>query len=103
MGDGEGLPRPLSPIPYHPAPITQEGSVLALKVYYDSDADLGVLEGKKIAVIGYGSQGHAHALNLHESGLDVVVGLYEGSSSKAKAEAEGLTVMNTPEAARAAD
>jgi ketol-acid reductoisomerase len=76
---------------------------LALKVYYESDADLDVLKGKKIAVIGYGSQGHAHALNLHESGLDVIVGLYEGSSSKAKAEAEGLTVMNTADAARAAD
>jgi ketol-acid reductoisomerase len=76
---------------------------LALKVYYESDADLDALKGKKIAVIGYGSQGHAHALNLHESGLDVIVGLYEGSSSKSKAEAEGLTVMNTADAARAAD
>ena len=58
-------------------------------IYYDEDADLGLLEGKKIAVIGYGSQGHAHALNLRDSGLDVVVGLYEGSKSKEKAEAEG--------------
>jgi ketol-acid reductoisomerase len=80
-----------------------EGIALALKVFYESDADLDVLKGKKIAVIGYGSQGHAHALNLHESGLDVIVGLYEGSSSKAKAEAEGLTVMNTADAAKAAD
>ena len=76
---------------------------MALKVYYESDADLDLLKGKKIAVIGYGSQGHAHALNLHESGLDVIVGLYEGSSSKAKAEADGLTVMNTADAAKAAD
>jgi ketol-acid reductoisomerase len=76
---------------------------LALKVYYESDADLDLLKGKKIAVIGYGSQGHAHARNLNESGLDVIVGLYEGSSSKAKAEADGLTVMNTPDAAKAAD
>jgi ketol-acid reductoisomerase len=76
---------------------------LALKVYYESDADLDVLKGKKIAVIGYGSQGHAHALNLHESGLDVIVGLYEGSRSAEKARAEGLTVMNTPEASDAAD
>jgi ketol-acid reductoisomerase len=76
---------------------------LALKVYYESDADLDALKGKKIAVIGYGSQGHAHALNLHESGLDVIVGLYEGSKSKSKAEAEGLTVMNTADAAKAAD
>ena len=76
---------------------------MALKVFYESDADLDLLKGKKIAVIGYGSQGHAHALNLHESGLDVIVGLYEGSSSKAKAEADGLTVMNTADAAKAAD
>jgi ketol-acid reductoisomerase len=76
---------------------------LALKVYYESDADLSLLQGKKIAVIGYGSQGHAHALNLKESGMDVIVGLYPGSSSKAKAEAEGLTVMDTANAAKAAD
>ena len=76
---------------------------MALKVYYESDADLDVLKGKKIAVIGYGSQGHAHALNLHESGMDVIVGLYAGSKSAEKARAEGLTVMNTAEAAAAAD
>ena len=73
------------------------------KVYYESDADLTVLQTKKIAVIGYGSQGHAHALNLKESGCDVIVGLYEGSKSAAKAQAEGLTVMNTADAAKAAD
>jgi ketol-acid reductoisomerase len=76
---------------------------LALKVYYDSDADLSLLQGKKIAVIGYGSQGHAHALNLKESGCDVIIGLYEGSKSAAKAQADGLTVMNTADAAKAAD
>ena len=76
---------------------------MALKVYYDSDADLSLLSGKKIAVIGYGSQGHAHALNLKESGLDVIVGLYSGSKSAEKARAEGLTVMNADEAAKAAD
>jgi ketol-acid reductoisomerase len=76
---------------------------LALKVYYESDADLSLLQGKKIAVIGYGSQGHAHALNLKESGLDVIVGLYAGSRSAEKARAEGLTVMNADEAAKAAD
>ncbi|MFN8637819.1 MAG: ketol-acid reductoisomerase [Chloroflexota bacterium] len=76
---------------------------MALKVYYDSDADLSLLSGKKIAVIGYGSQGHAHALNLKESGLDVIVGLYAGSKSAEKARAEGLTVMNADEAAKAAD
>ena len=72
-------------------------------IYYDEDADLGLLEGKKIAVIGYGSQGHAHALNLRDSGLDVVIGLYEGSKSKEKAEAEGLTVTSVAEASEAAD
>ncbi len=73
------------------------------KVFYESDADLTVLQTKKIAVIGYGSQGHAHALNLKESGCDVIVGLYEGSKSAEKAKADGLTVMNTADAAKAAD
>ena len=73
------------------------------RIYYDSDADLGLLTGKTIAVMGYGSQGHAHALNLKESGCNVVVGLYKGSSSWAKAEAEGLKVMTVAEAAEAAD
>jgi ketol-acid reductoisomerase len=72
-------------------------------IYYEQDADLGLLEGKRIAVIGYGSQGHAHALNLRDSGCDVVVGLYPSSKSWAKAEADGLTVMATSEAAAAAD
>lgn len=73
------------------------------KIYYDNDADLGLLEGKKIAVLGYGSQGHAHALNLRDSGADVVVGLYEGSKSWAKAEADGLTVKPTAVACAEAD
>ena len=60
------------------------------RMFYDQDCDLSLLEGKKIAVIGYGSQGHAHAKNLKESGCDVIVGLYEGSKSWAKAEAEGF-------------
>jgi len=72
-------------------------------IYYEQDADLSLLEGKRIAVIGYGSQGHAHALNLHDSGCDVVVGLYQGSKSWARAEAEGLTVMATREAVATAD
>ncbi len=72
-------------------------------VYYDQDADLSVLDGKKIAIIGYGSQGHAHALNLRDSGMDVIVGLYPGSASWAKAEAEGLTVKSSAEAAAEAD
>ena len=73
------------------------------KLYYESDANLDLLSGKKIAVIGYGSQGHAHALNLKESGVDVVVGLYRGSKSWSAAEAAGLTVMEAAEAAKAAD
>lgn len=72
-------------------------------MYYEKDANLELLKGKKVAVIGYGSQGHAHSLNLKESGVDVVVGLYEGSPSKAKAEAEGLTVLSVADAAKAAD
>lgn len=73
------------------------------KIYYEKDCDLNVLKGRKVAIIGYGSQGHAHALNLRDSGVDVIVGLYEGSKSKAKAIARGLTVMNTAEAVKAAD
>ena len=60
------------------------------KIFYQADCDINVLKGKTVAIIGYGSQGHAHALNLHESGVDVVVGLYEGSKSWAKAEQAGL-------------
>lgn len=73
------------------------------KIYYEQDCNLQALEGKKVAIIGYGSQGHAHALNLHESGVDVIVGLYQGSKSWAKAEAAGLTVVTAAEAAKAAD
>jgi len=74
-----------------------------VNMYYDSDADLSVLKGKTIAVIGYGSQGHAQAQNLHDSGLNVVVGLRESSSSWAKAEADGLTVKTVSDAAAMAD
>jgi ketol-acid reductoisomerase len=73
------------------------------KIYYENQADLGHLQGKKVAVIGYGSQGHAHSLNLRDSGVDVRVGLYEGSKSWAKAEAEGLRVMTNAQAAAEAD
>jgi len=73
------------------------------KIYYDQDADLGLLKGKKIAVIGYGSQGHAHALNLRDSGQDVVVGLYKGSKSWEKAEKDGLRVATVAEAAQMGD
>ena len=74
-----------------------------VKAYYDEDADLGRLAGKKVAVLGYGSQGHAHALNLHDSGCDVRVGLYKGSRSWARAEEAGLKVMTTAEAVAEAD
>lgn len=74
-----------------------------VNMYYDSDADLAVLKGKTVAVIGYGSQGHAQAQNLHDSGMDVVVGLRESSSSWKKAEADGLTVKTVADAANAAD
>ena len=73
------------------------------KIYYEQDCNLQMLKGKTVAVIGYGSQGHAHALNLHESGVDVIVGLYIGSKSWAKAEAAGLKVTTAAEAAKAAD
>jgi ketol-acid reductoisomerase len=73
------------------------------EMFYDDDADLSVIQDRKVAVIGYGSQGHAHALNLRDSGVDVRVGLQEGSRSRAKAEAEGLTVLGVAEAVREAD
>jgi ketol-acid reductoisomerase len=73
------------------------------KIYYESDADLKILSGKTIAILGYGSQGHAHALNLRDSGQRVVVGLYRGSRSWAKAEREGLKVMPVEEAAQEGD
>jgi ketol-acid reductoisomerase len=73
---------------------------MAAKMYYESDADLSIIRGRKVAIIGYGSQGHAHALNLKESGVQVVVGLREGSKSAAKAEAAGLKVMGLAEAAK---
>ena len=62
--------------------------------YYDQDCNLGLLDGKTVAIIGFGSQGHAHAMNLHESGVDVVVGLRPGSAHAAKAEAAGLKVLD---------
>lgn len=74
-----------------------------VKMYYDSDCNLGVLEGKTVAVIGFGSQGHAHAQNLHESGINVVVGLRPGSKHEQKAKDAGLTVMTPAEAAKAGD
>lgn len=73
------------------------------RIFYQQDCDLQKLNGKTVAIIGYGSQGHAHALNLKDSGVNVVVGLYEGSKSWAKAEAQGLKVMTSDRAAKAAD
>jgi ketol-acid reductoisomerase len=76
---------------------------MAAKVYYEADADRSFIAGRKVAIIGYGSQGHAHALNLRDSGIDVRVGLRDGSSSKAKAEAAGLKVVPIAQAAQEAD
>lgn len=73
------------------------------KLYYDKDADLSLMQGQTIAVIGYGSQGHAHALNARDNGMRVVIGLHESSKSRAKAQADGLEVMSVADATRAAD
>ncbi|GAA4413851.1 ketol-acid reductoisomerase [Fodinibacter luteus] len=73
------------------------------EMFYDDDADLSVIQGRRVAVIGYGSQGHAHALNLRDSGVDVRVGLAAGSASRPKAEAEGLRVLDVADAVREAD
>ena len=74
-----------------------------MQIFYDNDADLGLIQNKKVAVIGYGSQGHAHANNLRDSGVDVVVGLRDGSSSAAKAEQAGLQTASVAEASRVSD
>ena len=74
-----------------------------MQVYYDKDCDISIIQGLKVSIIGYGSQGHAHANNLKDSGVDVTVGLREGSSSVAKAEAAGLTVKDVPSAVAGAD
>src|SRR6476661_6425373 len=76
---------------------------MAAHVYTEADAPIDPLKGKKIAVIGFGSQGHAHALNAHDSGLDVTIGLYQGSRSWAAAEQAGLKVAEVADAARDAD
>ena len=74
-----------------------------MQVYYDKDCDQSIIKGMKVTIVGYGSQGHAHANNLKDSGVDVTVGLREGSASAAKAESAGLTVKNVPEAVASAD
>ena len=74
-----------------------------MKVYYDKDADLSLIKGRKVTIVGYGSQGHAHALNLHDSGVKVTVGLRKGGSSWDKAKKAGLTVKAVGEAVKGAD
>ena len=76
---------------------------MANKIFYQEDCNLSLLDGKKIAIIGYGSQGHAHALNLKDSGCDVIIGLYEGSKSWKRAEEQGFKVYTAAEAAKEAD
>src|SRR5579884_3848600 len=76
---------------------------MSVDIYYDDDADLSIVQGRKVAVLGYGSQGHAHALSLRDSGVDVRVGLPEGSKSRTKAEEQGLRVVTPAEAAAEAD
>lgn len=76
---------------------------MALQVYYDKDCDLGLIQKKKVAVIGFGSQGHAHAENLRDSGVEVIIGLYKGGSSWAKAEAKGFRVLEVGAATKEAD
>jgi ketol-acid reductoisomerase len=81
----------------------KEKHKVAAEIFYDQDADISIIQGKKVAVIGYGSQGHAHSLNLKDSGVDVVVGLQAGSKSKAVAEEQGLKVLTPAEASAWAD
>ena len=88
------------PTQSRPREATDEGEPTVAEMFYDDDADLSIIQGRNVAVLGYGSQGHAHALSLRDSGVDVRVGLPEGSKSRAKAEAEGLRVVTPAEAAR---
>src|SRR5690625_1783909 len=80
-----------------------QGDTNVAELFYDDDADLSIMQGKQVAVIGYGSQGHAHSLTLRDSGVDVTVGLREGSSSRAKAEEQGLKVATPADATAQAD
>jgi ketol-acid reductoisomerase len=76
---------------------------VAIELFYDDAADLSIIQGRKVAVIGYGSQGHAHSLSLRDSGVEVVIGLREGSKSREKAQEQGLKVLTNAEAAAWAD
>ena len=82
---------------------TKEDGSVAATIYYENDANISAIENRTVAIIGFGSQGHAHALNLRDSGVKVIVGLHEGSRSRAKAEADGLTVLSVADATKAAD
>ena len=81
----------------------KKGELMSLNIYYDKDCDLNIIKNKKVAMIGFGSQGHAHALNLRDSGVDVVVGLRKGSKSWEKAEKQGFKVLPVAEAVKDAD
>ena len=76
---------------------------MAAVMYYEKDCDLSLLDGKTVCVVGYGSQGHAHAKNLRDSGVKVIIGLYEGSKSAVRAKADGFDVYNTEDAVKLAD
>ena len=100
LADAGGAGRPTS----QATPLREDASpVMTVNIFYDDDADLSIIQGRKVAVIGYGSQGHAHALSLRDSGVDVRIGLPEGSKSRAKAEEQGLRVVTPAEAAAEAD
>src|SRR6478735_9930258 len=90
-------------IPFDPSLSDKEYHQVPAEMFYDSDADLSVIQGRSVAVIGYGSQGHAHALSLRDSGVDVRVGLPEESKSRSKAADEGLVVMTPAQASAEAD
>ena len=84
-------------------PTFSRDKLMALNVYYDKDCDISIIKSKKVAMIGFGSQGHAHAENLRDSGVEVIIGLRQGGSSWKKAEAKGFKVMTVAEASAAAD
>ena len=86
-----------------PSPTTPRADRRPARLYYDADANVERLRGRRVAVMGFGSQGHAHALNLRDSGVDVRVGLHEGSRSRTRAESLGLRVVSVSEATREAD
>src|SRR5205807_3607945 len=100
--DPPTFPSPPDVLCGHPAR-SKEKTEVAAELFYDDDADLSIIQNRKVAVIGYGSQGHAHALSLRDSGVDVRVGLHEGSKSRQAAEEAGLRVVTPFEACEEAD